>query len=96
MGGASPLGHKTIVSECSVLFWLDSVYLSKAGNCILTWICRMPAGEGLVWLGGWRWAEDQGREHSVLDPGAACGHQQLGKNKNCVTTQKTKRHRLKM
>lgn len=48
---AYPLGHEKIVSECSVLFWLDSVYLSKAGNCILTWICRMPAlpgGAGLV------------------------------------------------
>lgn len=52
MGAGVPVGQETIVSECSVLFWLDSVCLSKAGNCILTWICRMPAGEGLIWLGG--------------------------------------------
>lgn len=87
MGVAFPLGHETIVSECSVLFWLDSVYLSRAGNCILTWICRMPAGEGLIWLAGWMWEGDQGREQSVLDHCPAWGHQELGRNKNCIKNQ---------
>lgn len=90
VGAGLPLGHETIVSECSVLSWLERVYLSRAGNCILTWICRMSAGEGLIWLGGWRREEDQGGEQSVLDHRGACGHPQLGRDQNFLKGHKTK------
>lgn len=91
MGAGVPVGWETIVSECSVLFWLDSVCLSKAGNCILTWICRKPARVGLIWWWGWKWEADQGRELSVLDHCRASGKEQLSRSKNCFkkTNQKT-------